>query len=608
MTTSAAAVLAFLLGIAAHADDSVDGGYALAQQGWSQLAVGREREARASFARAVDRAAAPAQQGEARLGEGLSWLMAGRPRQALEPLRLAGLAGPYEIAVSARLRAEAALDLGDTVSARAFLRQALGLDGEDRDSLRRLMMLLAREGADADAWRAAERALRMDPADVQARLIAARSGPRIKGDRDAALGLRRLTRPLLKPDDGPAPAVDARKIRVGLYAAADGRPAELSSCVLVPNADYHADTPNATRRVSGAADEPRLLTFDSASRRLEVRDLARDLLLSTTSPVRLEPRANTASVLISSAALIDPAADVDRGDRELRGAVLAIPGRRGFTLVDESALDPYLYGVVSLAMPDGAPSAALEAEAVVARTEALRAVAGAGPGAAWDVTDAGVLRTIGVSGELRAAADAVDATDGVSLYENGALSAAPQHEDSGGWTEEGAADGHFTGPRPSSGPALVRFLHDPPVGLFSAADAFGTPASSRWILTLDERDLRERAARVKDVGRVISVTVSSRTATGRAVELTVTGTRGALTVRGAADIQVFLSPGSLRSTLFALQPLGGPSRLKRLLVWGAGTGDGRGFSRVGAVGQAALGVGRDDILRRYFPNATPVKK
>ncbi|NNN07252.1 MAG: hypothetical protein HKL90_15265 [Elusimicrobia bacterium] len=608
MKALAAAAFAVLLVAPSHADGGQPDGFSLAQQGWSQLAGGRGREALASFAQAADRAATPVEQGEARLGAGLAYLLAGRPREALEPLRLAGLAGPYDIAASARLRAEAALDLGDAVSARAYLRQALGLDGEDRQSLRRMMILLARQGADADAWRAAERALRMDPADEQARRIAARCGPRIKGDLDAALGLRRLTRPLLKPDDSPAPPADARKIRIGLYATPAGRPAEISSCVLVPNADYRVDAPGGAPRAAGSADEPRLLMYDAASRRLEIRDLARDLLLSTTSPVRLTPRADAASVLVSSAQMVDASADVDRGDREMRGAVVAIAGERGFILVDESALEPYLYGVVSLALPDGAPSAALEAEAVVARTEALRALARPEAGAAWDVTDAGALRTIGVSGELRAAADAVAATDGVALYENGAPIEAPQHEDSGGWTEEGAADGNFSGPRPSSGPALTRFLHDPPSGLFSAADASGTPASSRWILTLDERGLRRRAARVKDVGRLISVAVSSRTATGRAAELTVAGTRGALIVRGAADIEAFLSPGSLRSTLFDLQPLGGPSRLKRLLVWGAGTGDGRGFSRVGAVGQAALGAGRADILRRYFPDATPAKK
>ncbi len=603
-----AAMFVALFALQGRADAGGGDGFALAQQGWTQLSMDHKKEALAFFARAVDRAATPAEQGEAHLGAGMAYIMDGRPREALEPLRLAGLAGPYEIAVSARLRAEATIDLGDTVSARAYLRQALGLDGEDRQSLRRLMILLARDGADADAWRAAQRALRLDPADAEARRIVARTAPRVKGDRDAVLGLRRLTRPLLKPGDAGSPAKGARMIRVGLYATPAGRPSELFSCVLVPNADYRADALSPVPRAAGAVGEPRLLIFDAATRRLEIRDLTRDLLLSTTAPVRLSPRADAPSVLVSSAQTVDTNADVDRGDREVRGAVIAIPGERGFILIEESELEPYLYGVVSVALPDGAPSAALEAEAVVARTEALRAVADAPIGAAWDVTDAGVLRTIGVSGELRAAAEAVDATSGLALYRNGVLSEAPQHEDSGGWTEEGAADGNFSGPRPSSGAALARFLHDPPSGLFSAADASGTPASSRWILTLDERGLRQRAARIQDVGRLISVAVSSRTPTGRVVELTVVGARGALVVRGAADIEAFLSPGSLRSTLFDLQPLGGPSRLRRLLVWGAGTGDGRGFSRVGTVGQAALGISRDGILRRYFPDATPAKK
>ena len=37
------------------------------------------------------------------------------------------------------------------------------------------------------------------------------------------------------------------------------------------------------------------------------------------------------------------------------------------------------------------------------------------------------------------------------------------------------------------------------------------------------------------------------------------------------------------------------------MVWGAGTGSGLGFSRIGAIGQAALGRGWREIVKHYFP-------
>jgi len=95
--------------------------------------------------------------------------------------------------------------------------------------------------------------------------------------------------------------------------------------------------------------------------------------------------------------------------------------------------------------------------------------------------------------------------------------------------------------------------------------------------------------------------VTARTPTGRATALEVAGTRGALTVQGFEEIQALLSPGSLRSTLFALQPLYDGAYVERLVVWGAGTGSGVGFSRRGAAGRAALGAGWREILAAYFP-------
>jgi peptidoglycan hydrolase-like amidase len=378
----------------------------------------------------------------------------------------------------------------------------------------------------------------------------------------------------------------------------------LTSCILVPNAAFRVEASSGdAARADGGAGDPRRLEFDAATGRVDVRDLAGDLLFSTRSVLRVRPNSARGSVLVSSAAVAGGGADVDRGDREMRGTIAVHPGAAGFTLVDESALEPYLFGLVSFALPDGAADAALEAEAVVARTEAVRAAAAAAPGAAYDVLDDGDLRTIGVSGELRAATAAVLATDGSVLEKYGAPIEAPQHADSGGWTESGAADGTFSAPRPVAGLALERFLHDPPPGLFAAASAAGTPASSRWTLVLDAAGLRDRAARRADIGRLVAVRVAARSATGRVEALDVVGAKKTLTLKGAAEIEAFLSPGGLRSTLFSLQPLNNGARLERLVVWGAGTGDGRGFSRAGALGQAAGGADWRAILLRYFPDA-----
>ena len=69
------------------------------------------------------------------------------------------------------------------------------------------------------------------------------------------------------------------------------------------------------------------------------------------------------------------------------------------------------------------------------------------------------------------------------------------------------------------------------------------------------------------------------------------------TLEQAIDLRL-----SLRSALFTLQPVYDGRNLDRVVLWGAGTGSGLGFSRSGAIGQAALGAKWQDIVKFYFPN------
>ena len=125
----------------------------------------------------------------------------------------------------------------------------------------------------------------------------------------------------------------------------------------------------------------------------------------------------------------------------------------------------------------------------------------------------------------------------------------------------------------------------------------------RWVRVIGAKQLRQRVSRRKDIGAIRRVRVDSRTSTGRVKALEIIGSRGSLLYTGREEISSVLSPGSLRSTLFVLQPLYDGKDLARLLVWGAGTGSGLGMPRAGAAGQAALGRPWKDILKTYFPRS-----
>jgi len=285
--------------------------------------------------------------------------------------------------------------------------------------------------------------------------------------------------------------------------------------------------------------------------------------------------------------------------------------------VQATPVEQYLMGVVSIAMPIDSPPQALRAQAVVSRTAAYWAEENR------DETlercdlldDDSTQRTNGVSGEMSSAAEAVADTEGIALTLKGRTARVFQHNDSGGTTEDGAETGepgleHLVSVQDAAKPTipwrtpveLERYTHEsPPDGLFSEAAAVPSPNASRWMRVIDSRRLRDRIDRRKNLGALRRFRVAGRTATGRVRAVEVIGADGTAMYTGRKEIEELFGPGNLRSTLFTLQPIMDGKRVARVILWGAGTGNGLGFPRAGALGQGALGIGWKEIVRHYFP-------
>jgi len=593
-------------------------GFSWNQRAWSYLATGRHREARDAFTRALDRSSTTATQAEANAGLGLSFILDGKPKGSEAPLRRAGLAGPYAISISAQLTAEAASTTGDRQTALTYLRQAVEIDPANNEALRGLAKALGDAGDNRAAWRAYKKILSLDPKDAGSRKLYDKAGRFVTGDLDAAAGVRRVARPVLDPDrtDPPLPA-STRMIRVGLFGAPDGRPAVLTRAYVMSNSSYKVTSiSHGTLRDNGRPFDQWEIDFRPENGLVEVRDASRNILFTSKTPFTFAPDSPRGSILIKTAKITDPIG-VDPGDRELRGSIEVVPNPWGFRLVQIAPVEQYLMGVVSLIMPIDSPPQALRAQAVVSRTAAYWASENR------DETlercdlldDDSTQRTIGVSGEMSAAGQAVADTEGLALALNGRAARVMQHGDSGGTTEDGAETGepgldHLVSVQDSAKPSipwrtaveLERYTHEsPPEGLFSESAAVASPNSSRWVRVLDSAGLRSRIERRKDLGSIRRLRVAGRTATGRVRAIEVAGSGGTLMYTGRKEIEELLGPGSLRSTLFTMQPLMDGKNVSRVVLWGAGTGSGLGFARAGALGQASLGVGWREIVRHYFP-------
>lgn len=597
--------------------DGADG-FVWNQRGWSYLGEDRPKDAKDSFTKAIDRSSTTASQGEANIGLGLASIANGQPKAGLAPLRTALQQGPFVIPAASFVAGLDALSMGDKGTAMAYFAQSVQLDPANLEALRELAHVHEKVGENRPAWHLYHRILALDPDDAEAGERSKKLAQFIPGDPTTSLALRRMSRPLLTPDMANARiAGSSVPLRVGLFSGRDGRPETAVRMYLMVNSDFRLLAGKEAVNENGRAFDQWSVEFRPESGVVEVRDTSRNIQYTAKQPFRVVPAAAQGSVLVKSAQFTKDYG-FDAGDVELRGVLEIIPTPDGFRLVNELDIEEYVAGAVGAALPTASPKEAFKAQAVVSRSLALwyKSQSAANPERA-DICDSPrCQRYAGVSGEGPDSRAAAAATIGqVLITPDGRLAHVMEHENCGGRTESGSStddvslkalvsidDAPSAAARPKSPIEFERWLHDPPPrDRYCEAGSVTAPSESRWMRVLDAKVLKARAERVKFVGPLKRLRVVRRSETGRVQALEVVGTRGSFVLEGSRAIGDFLSPGSLRSTLFTIQPLMKGAAADRFILWGAGTGHGLGLCRAGAIGQASLGRGWRAILGVYFP-------
>jgi stage II sporulation protein D len=221
--------------------------------------------------------------------------------------------------------------------------------------------------------------------------------------------------------------------------------------------------------------------------------------------------------------------------RAYRGQIVVDVVEGRLRAIDVLPLEQYLYGVVAAEEPSSWLPAALEAQAVAARSYALASLR---PAAPFDVyADARSQVYLGSSAETPAARQAVDLTAGQALLYGGQVATTVFSASTGGRTQS-AADA-WGGP---GEPYLVS-LPDP-------GDAI-SPYHDWGPVAVTGKQLG-RALGV--AGRVVDVAVS-RNASHRVATLTVTALRGGRSEATAVPGRAAASALGLRSTWFTVAVL-----------------------------------------------------
>lgn len=291
-----------------------------------------------------------------------------------------------------------------------------------------------------------------------------------------------------------------------------------------------------------------------------------------------------------------------------------------YTLVNNVPLETYLRGVVPHEIGAWPPDASIEAQAVLARTYALRNLQRfeADNYHLCANTDCQVYKGLT---EVYASTDqAINVTNGLVLTYNNQLTDAVYFSTSGGVTAN--YNDIWNGePRP-----YLKGVIDAPNKIWDLSQQnLASEPNFRRFMNLqkgfnetgeydfrwrEETTLESIAAHLRlylkrrnlpdsNFKAIQKVEIVERSQTGRVLKMTVTTDKGALEISKDEVQSAFLPP---ISTLFYIDPVFNPNKtLKGYVFVGGGFGHGVGMSQTGSYNLAKLGWSSEEILRFYFP-------
>ncbi|WP_345467294.1 SpoIID/LytB domain-containing protein [Deinococcus carri] len=276
-----------------------------------------------------------------------------------------------------------------------------------------------------------------------------------------------------------------------------------------------------------------------------------------------------------------PGSVVTIAGKDYRGGVLLRAVSGGVQAINVVDVEDYLRGVVPAEMPASWPSAALAAQAVIARTYVAARINPALPYDTCATESCQVYR--GITAEKTSTDAAIQATAGQVVAFGSKPASTYFSSDSGGFTASSAE---------VWGKALPY--------LPAKADPYSSASPrARWQVEASAAKVAQAAAayRVR-VGTLRDVRVTRASESGRAQEVTLSGTGGVARLSGA-DAGGFVRALGATSSRVTLS--GSVSAQTPLVVEGSGFGHGVGLSQYGALGLARQGQDHLRILGFYYP-------
>ncbi len=454
--------------------------------------------------------------------------------------------------------------------------------------------------------------------DVNAAL--ARLKPRLSRPEKEIVGGKEIlkhtfVKPLIPPEN-----VQTKEIKIGLGMRQNGRPSVRSTVHFIPSHDFTiTDAQTGKLLARGKAKEswvavlqngkPHLLT--PANKKIP---FTKSVLITPSSKTEGEGHTIIVKNVMSGAGMTWASVD----DKEYRGKLQIThhPALNTLIPINIVNIEEYLQGVIASEMPTQFPMDALRAQAVLARTYALKHL-GKHKYYGYDLCDTQNCQVYGgVTSESERGNAAVESTMGEILkYKNKPIESVfsancggiTQSAKEAGWYDtpylnpvSDYKDFDFNQLQPYHFKELLQYPHD----AYSRYGKHVSMAAFRWTRVVDEEDLSQIIKRQKkDIGRITAILPVRRGRSGYVSRLIVKGTKGSVTLNKENVIRNNLSLGMLRSSYFIVEPNYQDRELKYFVFYGGGWGHGVGFDQTGAAGRAEAGQGYQEILKHYFPIA-----
>ena len=267
--------------------------------------------------------------------------------------------------------------------------------------------------------------------------------------------------------------------------------------------------------------------------------------------------------------------------RAYRGSFTQLGDGQIVNLVD---IESYLYSVVTREMPPSWPVAALQAQAICARSYVLQR---SNPQRAYDVLPSEADQVYrGLISETAASRTAVMATTGDVLQLNGHFAAVAYSSCCGGRTE--SAGDAWGGHAPADlGGVTCGYCTDSPW--------------YRWSRSIRLADLTSTFASELDAQVVQNLTIGGTDSSGRARTFSLKTAVGSQEIQ-ASHLRLRLGTRVLPSLL--VHSISQPQADGTVLIEGGGLGHGVGLCQWGARGLARAGASALTILSWYFPGTT----